>query len=111
MAFVEPVFFESRDVRLSFLELNHVDGLRAATSDGQFWGRFVAYVPVPEDSLALIKTAHLTAQRFAFAVTNATISDAAMYSLRASEWPEAKAQLLHRLDQTHTRHPMDISPC
>ena len=31
-----------------------------------------------------------------------TIRDTVMYSMRAGEWPEAKAQLLYRLDKPHT---------
>lgn len=40
-----------------------------------------------------------------------TIRDTVMYSMRAGEWPEAKAQLLYQLDKPRHGHLMDISPC
>ena len=40
-----------------------------------------------------------------------TIRDTVMYSMRAGEWPEAKAQLLYGLNKTRARHMIDISPC
>jgi len=70
MAFVEPVVLESGHVRLLPLGLEHEDGLRAAASDGQLWKLRVTSVPEPDDTLAYIKTALQTDNRFAFAVTD-----------------------------------------
>ena len=204
MAFVESVVLESRNVRLLPLSLEHEEGLRAAASDGQLWRLRVTSVPEPEESLAYIKTALQTDNRFAFAVTDATsgvvlgtssyhdilpavkrveightwyaarcqrthvnstcklllmthafetlgchvvgwrtdnfnfesqraierlgaqrdgvirghalrrdgtIRDTVMYSMRAGEWPEAKAQLLYGLNKTRTLQLINISPC
>ena len=72
MAFVESVVLESRNLRLLPLSLEHEEGLRAAASDGQLWRLRVTSVPEPEESLAYIKTALQTDNRFAFAVTDAT---------------------------------------
>ena len=204
MAFVESVVLESRNLRLLPLSLEHEEGLRAAASDGQLWRLRVTSVPEPEESLAYIKTALQTDNRFAFAVTDATsgvvlgtssyhdilpavkrveightwyaarcqrthvnstcklllmthafeslgchvvgwrtdnfnfesqraierlgaqrdgvirghalrrdgtIRDTVMYSMRAGEWPEAKAQLLYGLNKTRTLQLINISPC
>lgn len=70
MAFVEPVVLESGHVRLLPLGLEHEDGLRAAARDGQLWKLRVTSVPEPEKTLAYIKTALQTDNRFAFAVTD-----------------------------------------
>ena len=70
MAFVEPVVLESGHVRLLPLGLEHEDGLRAAASDGQLWKLRVTSVPEPDETLAYIKTALQTDNRFAFAVTD-----------------------------------------
>lgn len=70
MAFVEPVVLESGHVRLLPLGLEHEDGLRAAARDGQLWKLRVTSVPEPDDTLAYIKTALQTDNRFAFAVTD-----------------------------------------
>lgn len=72
MAFVEPVVLESRNVRLLPLSIEHEEGIRAAASDGQLWKLRVTSVPEPAESLAYIKTALQTDNRFAFAVTDAT---------------------------------------
>lgn len=70
MAFVEPVVLESGHVRLLPLGLEHEEGLRAAARDGQLWKLRVTSVPEPDDTLAYIKTALQTDNRFAFAVTD-----------------------------------------
>lgn len=70
MAFVEPVVLESGHVRLLPLGLEHEEGLRAAARDGQLWKLRVTSVPEPEKTLAYIKTALQTDNRFAFAVTD-----------------------------------------
>jgi len=70
MAFVDPVVLESGNVRLLPLGLEHEEGLRAAARDGQLWKLRVTSVPEPDDTLAYIKTALQTDNRFAFAVTD-----------------------------------------
>jgi len=70
MAFVEPVVLESGHVRLLPLSLEHEAGLRAAAQDGQLWTLRVTSVPEPDETLAYIKTALQTDNRFAFAVTD-----------------------------------------
>ena len=72
MAFVEAVSLESRKVRLTPLSLEHVAGIQAAASDGQLWKLRVTSVPEPEEAAAYITTALQTANRFAFAVLDAT---------------------------------------
>ena len=72
MAFVEPVIFESRGMRLRPLCLADEKGIQAAASDGQLWKLRVTSVPEPQEALAYIETALQTDDRFAFAVTNAT---------------------------------------
>jgi len=40
-----------------------------------------------------------------------TIRDTVMYSMRAGEWPEAKAQLLYGLNKSHAKPWTDTPPC
>ena len=75
MAFVEPVILESRGVRLRPLCLADEKGIQAAASDGKLWKLRVTSVPAPDETLDYIKTALQTANRFAFAVTDATSSE------------------------------------
>lgn len=72
MAFVEPVTLQARNIRLLPLSLAHEEGLRAAASDGQLWNLRVTSVPEPHEVQAYIETALQTANRFAFAVADAT---------------------------------------
>ena len=198
MAFVRPVTLEARGIKLEPLGLEHEDGLRAATKDGQLWKLRVTSVPEPENVATYINTAlemREEGDRFAFAVVDTktdavlgsssyhdilpavkrveigytwyaarchrthvnstvklllmahafetldcnvvgwrtdnfnyasqqaierlgaqkdgvirghamrrdgTIRDTVMYSMRAGEWPEAKAQLLYQLDKPRT---------
>ena len=72
MAFVEPVTLKAGDLILVPLSLDHEEGLRAAAADGELWNIRVTSVPEPENTRAYIETALKTADRFAFAVTDAT---------------------------------------
>ena len=72
MAFVEPVTLKAGDLALVPLSLEHEEGLRAAAADGELWNIRVTSVPEPENTRAYIETALKTADRFAFAVTDAT---------------------------------------
>ena len=72
MAFIEPVIFESRGVRLRPLCLADEESMQAAASDGQLWKLRVTSVPEPHEARTYIETAIQTDDRFAFAVTNAT---------------------------------------
>ena len=71
MAFVEPVTLEARGVRLAPLALEHEAGLKAAAADGELWKLRVTSVPEPHETRGYIETALATANRFAFAVTDA----------------------------------------
>lgn len=71
MAFVEPVTLKARDIALVPLSLDHEEGLRAAAADGELWKLRVTSVPEPENTRTYIETALKTADRFAFAVTEA----------------------------------------
>jgi len=72
MAFVEPVTLEARGVRLVPLALEHETGLKGAAADGELWKLRVTSVPEPHETRGYIETALATANRFAFAVTDAT---------------------------------------
>ena len=198
MAFVRPVTLQARGIKLEPLGLEHEDGLRAATKDGELWKLRVTSIPEPENVATYINTAlemREEGDRFAFAVVDTktdavlgsssyhdilpavkrveigytwyaarchrthvnstvklllmahafetldcnvvgwrtdnfnyasqqaierlgaqkdgvirghamrrdgTIRDTVMYSMRAGEWPEAKAQLLYQLDKPRT---------
>ena len=71
MAFVEPVTLEARGVRLVPLALEHEAGLKAAAADGELWKLRITSVPEPHETRGYIETALATANRFAFAVTDA----------------------------------------
>jgi RimJ/RimL family protein N-acetyltransferase len=71
MAFVEPVTLEARGVRLVPLVLEHEAGLKAAAADGELWKLRITSVPEPHETRGYIETALATANRFAFAVTDA----------------------------------------
>ena len=71
MAFVEPVTLEARGVRLVPLALAHEGGLKAAAADGELWKLRITSVPEPHETHGYIETALTTANRFAFAVTDA----------------------------------------
>ncbi|WP_411883776.1 GNAT family N-acetyltransferase [Polaromonas sp. YR568] len=71
MAFVEPVTLEARGVRLVPLSLEHEAGLKAAAADGELWKLRITSVPEPHETRGYIETALATANRFAFAVTDA----------------------------------------
>jgi RimJ/RimL family protein N-acetyltransferase len=71
MAFVEPVTLEARGVRLVPLALEHEAGLKAAAADGELWKLRITSVPEPHETRSYIETALATANRFAFAVTDA----------------------------------------
>lgn len=71
MAFVEPVTLEARGVKLVPLALGHEDGLKAAAADGELWKLRITSVPEPHETRAYIETALRTANRMAFAVTDA----------------------------------------
>lgn len=71
MAFVAPVTLEARGVRLVPLALEHEAGLQAAAADGELWKLRITSVPEPHETRGYIETALATANRFAFAVTDA----------------------------------------
>ena len=71
VAFVEPVTLEARGVRLVPLALDHEAGLKAAAADGELWNLRITSVPEPQDTRGYIEAALATANRFAFAVTDA----------------------------------------
>jgi len=75
MAFVEPVTLEARGVRLVPLALEHEAGLKAAAADGELWKLRVTSVPEPHETRGYIETALATANRFAFAVTDAATGE------------------------------------
>jgi len=75
MAFVEPVTLEARGVRLVPLTLAHEAGLKAAAADGELWKLRVTSVPEPHETRGYIETALATANRFAFAVTDAATGE------------------------------------
>ena len=72
MAFVEAVTLQSGKLRLLPLGLEHVEGLKAAASDGELWNLRVTSVPEPHEATSYVLTALQTANRFAFAVTDAS---------------------------------------
>ena len=45
---IEPVLLKGRHVRLEPLDPGHVEGLRAATADGELWRLWYTSVPAPE---------------------------------------------------------------
>jgi len=71
---VEPVTLDFNGVRLEPLGLDHVDGLRAAASDGQLWNIRVTSVPEPHRTQAYVHAALETPDRVAFAVVDAASS-------------------------------------
>ena len=71
MAFVEPVTLTARGVKLVPLSLEHEAGLKAAAADGELWKLRITSVPEPHETRGYIETALATANRFAFAVTDA----------------------------------------
>jgi RimJ/RimL family protein N-acetyltransferase len=71
MAFVEPVTLTARGVKLVPLALEHEAGLKAAAADGELWKLRITSVPEPHETRGYIETALATANRFAFAVTDA----------------------------------------
>jgi N-acetyltransferase len=70
-AFISPVTFSLRGVRLEPLALSHEEGLRQAAQDGELWKLRITWVPEPENTRAYIETAlkmREQGSRFAFAV-------------------------------------------
>lgn len=63
---------EFNGVRLEPLGLHHLDGLRAAASDGELWNLRITSVPEPHQTEAYIRTALETDNRLAFAVVDAS---------------------------------------
>jgi len=68
---VDPVTLEFRGIRLEPLALHHVDGLRAAASDGELWKLRITSVPEPHTSEDYIRAALAMPDRLAFAVVDA----------------------------------------
>ncbi len=66
---VDPVTLELNGVRLEPLGMQHLDGLRAAATDGELWKLRITSVPEPDNAGAYIDAA-LTGRpaRLAFAV-------------------------------------------
>jgi len=54
---VEPVLLRGRHVRLEPLAVAHVEGLRAATADGELWRLWYTSVPSPEGVSAYVEKA------------------------------------------------------
>ena len=71
MAFVEPVTLQLGRIALVPLTALHEAGLRAAAQDGELWKLRITSVPKPHETSAYIATAQETANRVAFAVTDA----------------------------------------
>ena len=71
MIHVDPVTLEFNGVRLEPIGLHHVDGLRAAASDGELWNLRVTSVPAPHETEAYVRTALEMTNRIAFAVVDA----------------------------------------
>jgi len=72
MIHVDPVTLEFNGVRLEPLALHHLDGLRAAATDGELWNLRITSVPEPQDTEAYIRTALEMNNRVAFAVVDAS---------------------------------------
>ena len=68
---VDPVTLALGDVRLEPLGMRHVDGLRAAASDGALWTLRVTWVPAPDETEDYVRAALATSDRLAFAVVDA----------------------------------------
>ena len=68
---VDPVTLECRGIRLEPLALHHVDGLRAAASDGELWKLRITSVPEPHTTEDYIRAALAMPDRLAFAVVDA----------------------------------------
>jgi len=68
---VDPVTLEFRGIRLEPLGLHHVDGLRAAASDGELWKLRITSVPEPHTTEDYIRAALGMPDRLAFAVVDA----------------------------------------
>jgi RimJ/RimL family protein N-acetyltransferase len=71
MIHVDPVTLEFNGVRLEPLGLHHVDGLRAAASDGELWNLRITSVPAPHETETYVRTALDMNNRVAFAVIDA----------------------------------------
>jgi RimJ/RimL family protein N-acetyltransferase len=54
----EPVTLEGHGIRLEPLTLDHVEGLRAAASDGRLWELWYTSVPGPSEVEAYVAYAH-----------------------------------------------------
>jgi len=54
---IEPVQLQGRHVRLEPLAVTHVEGLRAATADGELWRLWYTSVPAPEGVSAYVEKA------------------------------------------------------
>ncbi|RYF04064.1 MAG: N-acetyltransferase [Oxalobacteraceae bacterium] len=68
---VDPVTLAFRGIRLEPLTLHHVDGLRAAASDGELWKLRITSVPEPHTTEDYIRAALAMPDRLAFAVVDA----------------------------------------
>lgn len=68
---VDPVTLECRGIRLEPLALHHVDGLRAAASDGELWKLRITSVPEPHTTEDYIRAALAMPDRLGFAVVDA----------------------------------------
>jgi RimJ/RimL family protein N-acetyltransferase len=68
---VEPLTLEFNGLRLEPLGLHHLDGLRAASTDGELWNLRVTWVPAPHETEQYIRTALDMHDRLAFAVIDA----------------------------------------
>jgi RimJ/RimL family protein N-acetyltransferase len=75
MSFVQPVTLSARGVELVPLALEHQAGLGAAAADGELWKLRITSVPEPHETRGYIETALSTANRLAFAVTDAATGE------------------------------------
>ena len=71
MAFALPVTLQLGSIALVPLAARYEPGLRAAAQDGELWKLRITSVPEPHETSAYIDTALKTANRLAFAVTDA----------------------------------------
>jgi RimJ/RimL family protein N-acetyltransferase len=68
----QALTLEFNGIRLEPLGLQHLDGLRAAASDGKLWELRITSVPEPHQTEDYIRTALETDSRLAFAVVDAS---------------------------------------
>lgn len=74
MLAVEPVILDGHGVLIEPLSTAHMDGLRAAVSDGELWRIRVTSAPHPDQIAAYVADATSQAGRVPFVITDTTTS-------------------------------------